>query len=236
MTCRRSFLSLAAVPMLAALPLHAVAQVAKPRIGIIGAGTVGATLAGLFVNAGYPVTLSSRHPEELRDLAVKLGPLATVGTVQEAAGSGAIILMAVPYGALPQLGVTLRDALKGKLVIDATNPYPWRDGDIARRAEVEGVGAVSASLLPGARLVRAFNTMGTPTIAKEAHRAGPRLAIPIAGDDSGALARAEALILDIGLEPVRVGGLETARQFQPGGPGWQAIGNATELRARLQLR
>ncbi len=239
---RRLLLStVAAVALLNTLPLTLAqaqsdaASSSKPRIGIIGAGTVGATLGGLFVAAGYPIILSSRHPEELRALSTKLGPLSSVATPKEAAASSQIILMAVPFGALAQLGASLRQELRGKIVIDATNPYPWRDGDVAVLAEKEGVGLVSASLLPNARLVRAFNTMSTLTIAKEAHRPGAPLAIPIAGDDGKALEAVTLLIRDIGLEPVKVGGLASARLFQPGALGWQAIGTASELRARFQL-
>lgn len=243
MTTRRRFLAAAAVAAtLSTAALQAVHAQAtapsspgKPRVGIIGAGTVGGTLGAMLVQAGYPVMFASRHPEELRDMVQKLGKLASAGTPVEAASAGQIVLMAVPYGALPQLGRDLQAALRGKVVIDATNPFSGRDGDPARRAEQEGVGKVSAELLPGTRLVRAFNTMSTRTIASSAHRSGDLLAIPIAGDDAEALAVTSQLIRDIGLEPVVTGGLETARTFQPGAPGWQAIGNAAELRKRLNL-
>lgn len=208
----------------------------KPHIGIIGAGTVGATLGTLFIKAGYPVMFSSRHPEELQDLAKGLGPLASTGTPLDASSYGSIILLAVPYKALPQLGAALHNALNGKIVIDATNPYTWRDGELANRAIKEGVGVTSASIFPEVRLVRAFNSMSTLTIAQEAGRSGAHLAIPIAGDDSAALRIISTLINDIGLEPVTVGGLAKARDFQPGAPGWQVIGTATELRNHLNLK
>jgi predicted dinucleotide-binding enzyme len=168
-------------------------------------------------------------------MAQGLGALASVGTVQEAAGTGEMVLMAVPYGALPELGQQLAASLRGKLVIDATNAYEGRDGELAKRVAAQGIGAVSASLLPGARIVRAFNTMSTRTIAEQAGRRGARLAIPIAGDDADALRVVAGLIDDIGLEAVVVGRLDSARLFQTGGPGWQAIGTADELRRRLQL-
>ncbi|OWT72985.1 MULTISPECIES: NADPH-dependent F420 reductase [unclassified Achromobacter] len=243
MIYRRDFLAAAALAaILSAVvlpPVHAQAATpsnqARPQVGIIGAGTVGGTLGAMLVQAGYPVMFSSRHPEELREMVQKLGKLASAGTPGEAARWGQIVLVAVPYGALPQLGQDLRAELRGKVVIDATNPFSGRDGAPARRAEQEGVGKVSAELLPGTRLVRAFNTMSTRTIASAAHRPGDPLAIPIAGDDADALAVTSQLIRDIGLEPVVTGGLETARTFQPGAPGWQAIGNAADLRKRLNL-
>ena len=79
---------------------------------------------------------------------------------REAAAFGEVLVFAVPYGALPELGKTLAGSIKGKVVIDTCNPFPHRDGEIADRARAEGAGVVSAQLLPGARIVRAFNAVG----------------------------------------------------------------------------
>src|SRR4051794_18059563 len=104
----------------------------KPaKIGIIGAGHIGGTLAELWVKAGHPVIISSRHPEELKPLAEKLGALCTVGTVEEAASQGEVILISVPYAALPQLGKDYAKELKDKVVLETGNPYPQRDGEMA---------------------------------------------------------------------------------------------------------
>ncbi|WP_218177353.1 NADPH-dependent F420 reductase [Pseudomonas gingeri] len=166
----------------------------KPTIGIIGSGTVGGTLGKLFVAAGYPVVFSSRHPDELKGMAAGLGSLASVGTPERAAREGDIVLMAVPYRALPEIGQQLAQTLNSKIVIDATNAYDWRDGDLVRQVEEQGIGKVSAALLPGAKIVRAFNNMGTSTIAEQAHRKESLLAIPIAGDDKDAIVVVSRLI------------------------------------------
>src|SRR5450631_2179712 len=103
-------------------PWHVFAQStgdAKLRIGIIGSGHIGGTIGGLWVKAGHPVLFSSRHPEELKDLIAGLGPLARAGTVEQAIDFGEAIFIAVPYGALPQLGEDYGAALKGKIVLDA---------------------------------------------------------------------------------------------------------------------
>ena len=220
----------------AALSGPARAAAAAPmRIGVIGAGNVGGTIGALWVRAGHEVMFASRHPDELRAMAQALGPGARVGTPREAAGFGQAILMAVPYGALPQLGQDLAGPLRGKVVLDATNPFPGRDGAPAERAQAQGAGTVSAELLPGTRLVRAFNSMSAATVGAQAHRPGAPLAIPIAGDDAQALAVAQRLVRDAGLDPVVVGPLSSARLFQPGGPGWQVADTAEVLRKRLGL-
>ena len=96
------------------MPL-ALATAAPLRIGIIGAGQIGGTLARLWVQAGHEVLLSSRHPDELKPLAQSLGPKARVGTPREAAVFGDVVLVSVPYAALPQLGRDLKAELAGKI-------------------------------------------------------------------------------------------------------------------------
>src|SRR6516165_11155358 len=86
------------------------AQPAAPlKIGIIGTGHIGGALATLWVAAGHEVLMSSRHPQELQALAKSLGPRARIGTPQEAARFGEVVLMSVPYGALPQVGRELKN-------------------------------------------------------------------------------------------------------------------------------
>src|ERR1700761_974336 len=94
------------------------------RIGIIGTGKIGAALAELWVRSGHEVMISSRHPESLASLATRLGPKAHVGTPAEAASFGEVIMLAVPYGATPQVGHDLAKQMAGKVVLDAGNPYP----------------------------------------------------------------------------------------------------------------
>lgn len=205
------------------------------RIGIIGAGRIGGTIGGLWVKAGHPVMFSSRHPEELKDLAAGLGALAGAGTVEQAIAFGDALFIAVPYGALPQIGKDYGSALKGKILLDACNAVASRDGSVADEVEQEGVGVVSQKYLAGARLVRAFNTLSYTIFAREAHRPAPRLAIPIAGDDPEAVKVAAGLVRDAGFDPVVVGKLADARRFQRGGPGYGQPVSAAELRQKLSL-
>jgi len=235
---RRALLAAGAgFALLMAVPLRAQAQsTAGMRIGIIGAGRIGGTIGGLWVKAGHPVMLSSRHPEELKDLVASLGPLAKAGTVAEAIAFGDALFIAVPYGALPQIGKDYGDALKGKVLLDACNAVASRDGGaVAEEVEQEGIGVVSQKYLGGARLVRAFNTMSYAIFAREANRPPPRLAIPIAGDDAQAVKVAAGLVTDAGFDPVVVGKLADARKFQRGGPGYGQSVSAAELRQKLSL-
>ena len=180
------------------------------RIGIMGAGMIGATLGTLWYKVGHEVRFATRHPEKLHDLVQSLGPGASCGTVEEAASFGPVVLWAVPLGATPDLGRRLGALLKDKVVLDTANPYPARDGAIAQEviASGRGTGVWTAGHLPTAKVVRAFNTVFFKTLQNEANRLGDRLGIPLAGDDAEALQVAAQLAIDAGFAPVIVGELD----------------------------
>jgi 8-hydroxy-5-deazaflavin:NADPH oxidoreductase len=225
-----------ALAFTAAAPLRALSQTSNPtmmKVGVIGSGHIGGTIGTLWVKAGHPVLFSSRHPEALKELVAGLGSLASAGSVVQAIAFGDALFIAVPYGALPQIGKDY--ALKGRIVLDACNAVAARDGVIADEVERDGVGITSAKYLGAPRLVRAFNTMSYTIFAREAGRPDPRLAIPIAGDDSEAIQVASALVRDAGFEPVVVGRLADARRFQRGQSGYGQPVSAPELRQKLSL-
>ena len=182
-----------------------------------------------------PRFFSSRHPEELKDLVSKLGSLAQAGTVEQAIAFGENLFIAVPYGAVPQIGKEYSAAMKGKVMLDACNAVQARDGAIADEVEQYGIGITSQKYFPGVLLVRAFNTMSYMIFAREANRPDPRLAIPIAGDDPQAVQVAAGLVRDAGFDPVPVGTLDDARRFQRGQPGYAQQVTAAELRLKLSL-
>jgi len=204
------------------------------KIGVIGSGHIGGTIGSLWVKAGHPVMFSSRHPEELAPLVQGLGALAKSGAVADAIAFGDVVFIAVPYGAYPQIGKDYGSQLSGKVVLDAGNAVARRDGEIINEVNEEGIGVTSAKYLPGARIVRAFNTMSYKIFAAEANRAGERMAIPLAGDDKEALATASMLVLDAGFDPVVVGSLARARDFAQGGPLYGQQLTAQEFRKRLE--
>ena len=178
---------------------------------------------------------SSRNIEHDKALAARLGGGARAGTPRDAAAFGEVVMVSVPYGSLPDVGKTLGDLIRGKVVIDTCNPFPWRDGEIAEWARKKGAGLASAELLPGARLVRAFNSLPSWELKSEAHRAGEKAAIPLAADDAQALKVAERLVRDAGFEPVVVGGLSRAREFDVGTAVYGRAHTARELREALGL-
>ena len=190
------------------------------RIGIIGAGMIGSTVAKLWVDAGHEVVLASRHPDELQPLVDRLGQLASRGTAQEAAASGDVVMITIPLKAVPRLARDVAPLVQGKIVLDTGNAYERRDGEAARAATAHprGSAAWAAEMFPGARWVKAFNTVNFKTLASEAHRAGDRVGIPLASDDREALDAAAALVRDAGFEPLIVGHLARGREFEPGTP------------------
>lgn len=194
------------------------------KIGILGAGHIGATAARLFARAGHEVALSnSRGPASLASLVKEINREAGAERVhataaQEAAAFGDVILLAVPWRtkeAWPAPG-----AVRGKIVIDAMNPYTATGGimDLGSSTSSEEV----AQRLPGARLVKAFNTIYWEHLAGQGRADLPlakRRAIFLAGDDVEAKRVVSRLIEEIGFAPVDTGTLrEGGRSQQPGTP------------------
>ena len=214
-------------------PASAQAPAAPLKIGIIGTGKIGGAHARHWVKAGHEVFVSSRHPEELQSLVKELGPRAHAGTPKEAAAFGSVVLVSVPYGAMPQLGEDLRAELAGKVIIDTSNPVSPRDGDRAPEWQKKGAGVSTAELLHNNRVVRAFNCIPAASLASNGNRQPERLAIPIGGDDKAALEIAERLIRDAGFDAVVVGSLADTRKFDLGQPLAQGSLTAAQLKAKI---
>lgn len=204
------------------------------RIGLIGSGRIGGTLARLAVDHGHEVILSnSRGPESLAELAAALGSRATAGTVADAAVGGDLVVITVPlhvYATVPA------DLLYGKTVIDTNNYYPERDGHFT---ELDDGSTTSSELLAdhleGSFVVKAFNTIYFEDLATQGMPSGSpnRRALPIAGDDANAKASVASLIDGFGFDVVDVGPLASGRLFQPGTPAYNVRMNAEQLRAAL---
>lgn len=221
-------LTLASAP-----PALARTAAAPLRIGIIGTGRIGGALARHWVAAGYDVFVSSRHPDRLRGLVAELGPRAHAGTPREAAAFGTVVVVSVPYAAMPQLGKDLSGLLAGKVILDTSNPIESRDGPMALAAQKKGAGIATAEFLHSKRVVRAFNCMPAASLANDGYQT-PRLAIPIGGDDPKALAVAKRLVRDAGFDPVVVGSLAQTREFDLGQPLATGRLTAAELRERMR--
>jgi predicted dinucleotide-binding enzyme len=204
------------------------------QIGIIGAGKIGGTVGRLWAKAGHKVRLASRHPDQLRDLAEEIGQNGSTGTIKDAAQFGEVIFVAVPFGAWPELAKEIGRDIDGKIVADAGNLYPRRDGKVALDAIKQGgSGVYLGKLMPNVKVVRAFNSVNYGVLASEAHRSGEKLGMMIAGDDEHAVEVVAGLVRDAGFEPVIVGPLHDASRFDVGTPVYNKAMTAAEYRKAL---
>jgi predicted dinucleotide-binding enzyme len=199
------------------------------RIGIIGSGHIGGTLVRLLGRLGHEVSVANtRGPDSLRELAQETG--ATPATPEEAIDGAELVVVAVPLKAVPDL-----PSLDGKLVVDANNYYPGRDGQVA---EIDG-GMSSSRWLAnhhaGATVVKAFNTIQWSHLLSQGRPAGEpgRIAIPLAGDDPAAKTTVGELIDSLGFDPVDAGGLDDSVRQEPGTPVYGADLDADATRAAL---
>lgn len=207
------------------------------KIGIIGAGWLGGTVGRCWVKTGHSVMFSSRHPEALKKLTAQLGERALIGTPKQAAAFGDIVLFSVPFDALPVLGKELAEEIRGKIVIDATNP-PLSGGNdpLTREAAKTGVAQTVKKYLPDSRLVRAFSAVDATVVEASFNGERERVGMPMASDDKAALAVVAALVQDAGCEPVVTGNLASSKIFNPGEAGFRAHLPADKLRERLGLK
>jgi predicted dinucleotide-binding enzyme len=212
-------LAIGAIPGTAAL--GQAANLSKMKIATIGAGREGGALGTLFAKLGHPVMFSSRHPEELKGLVAAAGPTARAGTTAEAVAFGEVIFLVVPYTAVEQIGKDFGPALAKKpLILDVSNPIAGRDGQeiVDQVASQGGPGLVTKKLLPGSKIVRAFNALNYATLEQMAHRPGEPVGVPIAGDDPKAIDLTSRLIKETGFEPVLIGDLAKGKYLVPGTP------------------
>ena len=204
------------------------------KIGFIGAGNIGSTLAKLAVDHGHMVIVSnSRGPETLSDLVDSLGAEARAGTSAEAAEQGDIVVVTIPLKAIDAVPV---EPLIGKVVIDTNNYYPERDGQIAA---LDDDSTTTAELLqahlPASHVVKAFNHIYFKHLASQGLPAGAadRRALAIAGDDESAKKVVGSLIEEFGFDVVDVGPLSEGHRFQKDTPAYVDRFDAAGLRAAL---
>jgi predicted dinucleotide-binding enzyme len=204
------------------------------RIGVIGAGHIGGNVAERLVKSGHDVAIANtRGVDGVRDIAERVG--AKPATIEDAAGYGDVVFEAIPLGAYETLPA---DALRGKVVVDASNYYPGRDGAIAEVENGTPSSRLVADHLDGARVVKAFNTIPAQLILDDSKPAGDpaRLAIPIAGDDDEAKRTVAQLVDDIGFDAVDAGTLEQSSGQEPGTPLAGKVLNADAVREAIASR
>jgi len=203
-------------------------------IGIIGAGDVGSQVARLALTYGYNVVISnSRGPETLRTVAAELGPRARAATSTEAAAAGDIIVVSVPLKNYREVPV---EPLAGKVVIDTSNYYPQRDGQIP---ELDNESTTTAELLqahlPTSKVVKAFNHIRAAELTTHGRPAGAtnRRALVIAGDDEAAKTTVANLLDQFGFDTVDAGPLKEGWRIERDTPGYGPRRTAAELRLDL---
>lgn len=189
------------------------------KIGIIGAGFIGRGVARLAVKNGHEVMLSnSRHPRTLASTMISVGCL--IGTAEDAARFGDIVLIAIPFSAHAELAP---EPFEGKIVLDANNYYPMRDGVYeALDAHTTTTSEMLAAHLPGAKIVKAFNAILERDVEADGRPSGApdRRALPIAGDDAQARQTATAFLDSLGYDVVDAGPLSEGWRFERARPAY----------------
>lgn len=181
------------------------------RVGIIGAGRLGQAMAKTALRAGREVELAnSRGPETLASVVSKLGDGASAATVDEASVAG-IVVIAVPWTSVPRAVQDLK--WNGQIAIDATNDFDGSDLDGGTSSEL------LARLVPGARVVKAANTLRAEVLGSDPHEGGGQRVIFLSGDDADAKSEVAGLFRDAGFSAVDLGDLATGGALQQvGGP------------------
>jgi hypothetical protein len=204
------------------------------RIGIIGAGNIGSTLAQRFSELGHDVSVAnSRGPQTLREVAAETGAAAV--TVEEAARGKDLVVVTIPQKNVPALPSNLfADAGEELVVVDTGNYYPQRDGRI-EAIEQGTPSSVWVAQQLGRPVVKAFNNIRAEHLLEHGKPAGSpdRIALPVAADDDGAKAVVLGLVDDLGFDPVDAGSLAESWRQQPGTPVYGADLDADGVRAAL---
>jgi 8-hydroxy-5-deazaflavin:NADPH oxidoreductase len=184
------------------------------KIGVIGSGGIGGTVGTLWAKAGHEVLFSSRNPEKLSNLVATAGANTKAGTIAEAAAFADVIFLAVYYWTTDE-AIAAAGPLSGKIIIDATNPYIRSvDGEIQRVPNASS-GLELAEKVPGAKVVKAYNTLPTATFANDHHHPDP-YALFYCGDDAGAKSTVAQLITDSGFVGIDIGDLSRVIYQEPG--------------------
>ncbi|RWZ59254.1 NADP oxidoreductase [Labedella populi] len=203
-------------------------------IGFIGSGNIGGQLARLAVAHGYRVVMSnSRGPETLADLIEELGPQARAATPEDAAASGDLVVVTVPFAAYRSVPVA---PLDGTVVVDTNNYYFERDGHIAELDDATTtVSEMLQAHLPGSRVVKAFNNIMAKDLTTDGRPAGSadRRALPIAGDDAEAKRIVSELLDQFGFDAVDAGPLADSWRFERDQPAYGTRMTAADVPAKL---
>lgn len=188
------------------------------KIGVIGSGNIGGNLGKHWAKAGHEVLFTSRHPDQLSQLVKEAGGKSKAVSLDKAWEANAdVYLLAVPFKAIAELSEQYAGEYKNKIIIDATNPYPKRDGEMAQevRDSNRNASEYTAMKFGTAKISKAFNTIYADHLKENAFRETDKLAIPFAAQDQESKQITQQLIGDIGFEPVYIGELKDTHIMDP---------------------
>ena len=207
------------------------------KIGVIGSGNIGGNLGKHWAKVGHEVLFTSRHPEQLNQLVNEAGGKSKAVSLDEAWEANAdVYLLAVPFKAIDRLSELYAGEYGNKVIIDATNPYPERDGEMAQevRDSNRNASEYTAMKFGTAKTAKAFNTIYADHLKERAFRESDKLAIPFAAQDEDSKKITQQLIEDIGFDAVYVGGLEDTHIMDPDQKIYGKSTNRQELEEMMQ--
>ncbi len=203
------------------------------KIGVVGGGRMGSALGKLWVKAGHSVLFTSRTPAKLAEMVYDLGPRATAGVPSDAAELCEVIFLALPYTAIPEVARAMAPQLRGKLILDASNPTLRQKVALLEQEGIAGVAKATARAFPDAHYVRGFNAVDASAVTESAAGKTRRLGVPLAGESGPALEIAKRRVWAPGCEPVVTGDLLTSEPFEVGGEAYRINVGAAQLRQVL---
>jgi NADPH-dependent F420 reductase len=186
------------------------------KIGILGAGNIGGNLGRRWAKGGHAIRFGARKPDEIAALVQECGSQASAGDMRSAVEHGDVVVVALPWGAVTEVLAPIGDA-RGKIVVDATNPLKWSDGPV-HAVDTSGAEHIAA-LLPGARVVKAFNTLGAEHILQPVVGGMPAVVF-LCTDDAIAREAVAGLAAEIGFRPLDLGPLRNARVAEHVAVAW----------------
>jgi predicted dinucleotide-binding enzyme len=208
------------------------------KIGIIGSGDIGGTLGKHWAKAGHEVLFSSRHPEELGDLVRESEGNAKAVTVTEAFEADAdVYLLAIPFKAIDKTAELYAGEYGDKVIIDATNPYPERDGEVAQevRNDNRNASEYTAMKFSTAFTAKAFNTIHAKDLKERAFDTQNPMAVPFAAQDDKSRKATGQLIEDIGFVPIYVGDLGATKAMEVDEKVYGVSTDQQQLRSMLNI-
>jgi len=190
------------------------------KIGIIGSGNIGGNLGKHWASAGYEVLFSSRHPEELKSLVKAAGNNSKAMSTTDVFESNAdVYVLAIPFKAIDTIAELYAGEYADTVILDATNPYPDRDGEMAEYVREANYNASEyiAMKFGTSRTAKAFNTIQAQHLKDKAFKAEDQLAVPYAAQDEKSKSVTKQLIEAIGFDPVFIGDLTDTKVMDPEG-------------------